>query len=219
MRAIVGPNGAGKTTFVSILAGRIRPTRGKIYFNKEEITALSSHERVRRGISLSLQLSRIFPNMTVFENLWIGAQMRSRHRNPLINWRRVEGAEERLLRICEAVGLRDKLDRMASDLSHGDQKLLDIAIALTTDPLLVLLDEPLAGLSQSETTTISKVIRELAETKTVILIEHRIDEVMQIADRVTVLDEGKILVEGSPVEISENEKVQEIYLGTKFRGA
>jgi len=215
LRAIIGPNGAGKSTFLNLISGRLKPTEGKVIFKGEDITGLPCHEITRKGIALSLQLVNIFPELTVFENIWIGAQMRFKHRNPFVKAETPAPIRAKVEEICKMVGLYDKMDEVASNLSHGDQKLLDIGIALSTEPSLLLLDEPLAGLSRKEFAELTEVIRELSKSKTIILIEHNIDAVLKLARKITVLDRGKVIAEGSPVEISENVKVQEVYLGRR----
>ncbi|RLI25393.1 MAG: ABC transporter ATP-binding protein [Candidatus Hecatellales archaeon] len=216
LRAIIGPNGAGKTTFLNVLTGRLPPTSGKVFFKGEDITGLPSYKITRKGIALSLQLVNIFPELTVFENVWVGAQMRFKAcRNPFTKAESLTPIRRWVEEICRKVGLHDKMDEVASNLSHGDQKLLDIAIALSTEPTLLLLDEPLAGLSRKEFAEITEVIRELSKTKTIILIEHNIDAAMKLAHKITVLDRGRIIAEGEPSEISENAKVQEVYLGRR----
>lgn len=213
--AIIGPNGAGKTTFLNLITGKLRPTSGKIFFLGDEITGLHPHTVAKKGVALSLQLTKIFPNLTVFENIWVGAQSNYKLKNPFIRAWSLAEIHQKVNEICKIVGLHNKIDEIASNLSHGDQKLLDIAIALSTNPQLLLLDEPLAGLSRKEFAHIIDVIKDLARTTTIILVEHNIDAVMKLAKQITVFDHGKIIAEGSPYEISQNEKVQEIYLGRR----
>jgi|Deesub1362A_J573_1020465.scaffolds.fasta_scaffold01356_5 branched-chain amino acid transport system ATP-binding protein len=215
LRAIIGPNGAGKSTLLNTITGRLTPTSGEIYFLGEKITGLPPHEIARRGIALSLQIVQVFPNLSVFDNIWLGVKMRFKTRNPFIHWRQLKVIEEKVIEICKKIGLENKIDEIASNLSHGDQRLLDIAIALSTNPKLLLLDEPLAGLSVKERRHVSNLIKELSQEKTIILIEHDIDAVMRLADRITVLDRGRVIAEGTPREISEDRQVQEVYIGSR----
>jgi branched-chain amino acid transport system ATP-binding protein len=212
VRAIIGPNGAGKTTLFNLIMGRMLPNDGKIIFNGEDVTGLPSHIIARKGIATTFQITNIFPNLTVFENVWIGAQTKKKL-NPFIHFSHLTDVEDRVEEILKSIGLNDKSNEIAANLSHGDQRILEIGIALSTNPLLLLLDEPTSGMSARERADIIKLLKELSEEKTIMLIEHNIDVVMELADVVTVMNEGSIFAEGKPKEISENEKVQEIYLG------
>lgn len=215
LHSIIGPNGAGKTTFFNLLTGLLPVDKGHIFLKGQEITGLPPHEFIRRGISRSFQIISIFQQLTVLENIRIAVQSASKHRFNMISradqlqdlWKEAE-------RIVAIVGLQGKEEVLASNLSHGDQRLLEIGIALGTRPDILLLDEPLAGLPPLERTRISKFIRELAGKLTILLIEHDIDRVLALSDRITVLHQGRVLAEGTPEEIQRNEAVQQAYLGS-----
>ena len=214
LHSIIGPNGAGKTTFFNLLTGLLPVDKGHIFLKGEEITGLPPYEFIQRGISRSFQIISIFQQLTVLENIRIAVQAASKHRFNMISradqlqdlWKEAE-------RIVALVGLQGKEEVLASNLSHGDQRLLEIGIALGTKPDILLLDEPLAGLPPVERTRISKFIKELAGKLTILLIEHDIDRVLALSDRITVLHQGRVLAEGTPEEIQRNEAVQQAYLG------
>jgi branched-chain amino acid transport system ATP-binding protein len=214
LRAIIGPNGAGKTTYLAMIMGRLKPTSGKILFKGRDITGLPPYKVFRLGISTTFQLTSIFPDLTVYENVWVAAQSRCNgYMNPLIHHRRLKEAESRVERVLKQLNLDSVAAEPAGSISHGEQRVLEIGIALATDPELLLLDEPTSGMSAKEASEMATLIKEIAKEKTVILVEHNMDVVMRIADKITVFDKGKILAEGSPKSISENKKVQEVYLG------
>lgn len=213
MLALIGPNGAGKTTLFNLVSGRLSPTEGKIFFQGRDITGLPADRISRRGIARTLQITSIFHGLSVFDNVWVAAQSRMRFFNPLLKATRLHAVEDAVRRMLEKLGLADKAEIPASDLSYGDQRLLEIAIALATGPSLVLLDEPTSGLSGIETDMVTQTIREVAQTVDVILVEHDMAVVMNLAERIVVLDEGKIIADGSPEQVSKNELVQEVYLG------
>jgi len=216
LRGIIGPNGAGKTTLFNLVIGYLKPTSGKIFFYGKDITGLPPHVISQMGISATFQLTSLFPGMTVLENIWVGVHSRSKRRwHPFIHARSLARTKSKAEEICTLVGLGDKMNEVAASLSHGDQRLLEIAVALSTDPALLLLDEPTAGMSPKEVENVVKVIKELSQTKTIILVEHNVDVVLRLAETITVLNEGRIIAEGSPDEISANEDVQRIYLGVK----
>ncbi|HWP46565.1 MAG TPA: branched-chain amino acid ABC transporter ATP-binding protein/permease [Candidatus Limnocylindrales bacterium] len=214
LHSIIGPNGAGKTTFFNLLTGLLPVDKGHIFLKGEEITGLPPYAFIQRGISRSFQIISIFQQLTVLENIRIAVQAASKHRFNMISradqlqdlWKEAE-------RIVALVGLQGKEEVLASNLSHGDQRLLEIGIALGTKPDILLLDEPLAGLPPVERTRISKFIKELAGKLTILLIEHDIDRVLALSDRITVLHQGRVLAEGTPEEIQRNEAVQQAYLG------
>ena len=214
IRAIIGPNGAGKTTFFNLLTGHLSPTRGKIIFRGEDITRLSPAQISHRGISRSFQIINIFPNFSALENIRIAVQSRNRFHNPFIHVSRLKNEKEKAESILNLVGLEGKAEVVAPNLSHGDQRHLEIGIALATDPVLLLLDEPTAGMSPKETAETAKLIRKIAreEALTIIIVEHDMNVVMEVADTITVFHQGSIIAEGTPDEIKKNEKVQEAYL-------
>ena len=197
IRGVIGPNGAGKTTFVSLLSGRLRPTRGRIRFEGRDITRLAPDRRVRLGIVYTFQITSIFRDLTVAENVALSA-LRT-------------GAEPGAA--LARVGLADRAGEIAGNLSYGHQRLLEIAMGLALRPRLLILDEPTQGLSEGEIETFKALVREIAREATVILIEHNMDVVMDLAERITVLDQGAVLAEGSPEEIRADARVQAAYLG------
>ena len=214
IRAVIGPNGAGKTTFFNLLTGHLSPTKGKIVFRGEDITRLSPAQISHKGISRSFQIINIFPNFSALENIRIAVQSRNRFHNPFIHVSRLKNEKEKAEIIMNLVGLEGKAEVVAPNLSHGDQRHLEIGIALATDPVLLLLDEPTAGMSPGETAETAKLIRKIAreEGLTIIIVEHDMNVVMEVADTITVFHQGSIIAEGSPDEIKKNEKVQEAYL-------
>ncbi len=213
LRALIGPNGAGKSTFLAMLSGRLKPTDGEIFFMGENITTLPSHAISRKGIATTFQITSIFPGMTVYENIWVSANSKRGSLNPLVHHSNLRDVEEKTEEILKLIDLKDKSDVLASNLSYGDQRLLEIGIALATDPELLLLDEPVAGLSPKETREMSGVIESLAGERTIILVEHDMDVVMNLAEKVTVFDSGKVIAEGTPEEISHDKEVIKAYLG------
>jgi len=214
VRGIIGPNGAGKTTLFNVITGELKPTSGKIFLRGEEITHLTPHIICQKGLSRTFQLTFIFPEMTVYESIWVGVNSRARRPwNPIILAHRTADLSQKTQEICQLVGLEEKMNELASNLSFGDQKILEIAMALSTEPSLLLLDEPTQGVSPKETDNILKVIEKLSKNMTVILIEHSMDVVLRLCHTITVLNEGRVAAEGSPDQISKNEEVQRVYLG------
>ena len=215
LKSIIGPNGAGKTTFFNLLCGLYPPTSGKIHFLGSDITDKKMNQISQIGITKTFQITHIFPRLTVFENVRISAQSRKSSFN---FWKKADDfseINERTYQILEQVTLSDRKDRLASTLSHGERKYLEIGIALVTNPKLLLLDEPTAGMSPAETVLAMKLIRDLRDrlNLTILLVEHDMNVVMNISDEVVCLNEGQVLACGSPQEISCNEVVQRVYLG------
>ncbi len=204
IRALIGPNGAGKTTFVGLLCGRIEPSQGSVTFDGQDISHLPAHKRINLGIAYTFQVTSVFANLSVDENVALAAR------------RRFSGAEvaEAVRDALEKVGLVDRASQNAGDLSYGHQRLLEIAMGLAQQPRLLILDEPTQGLAETEVTDFKALVRDLAKTATVLLIEHNMSVVMELADQVTVLNFGQILAEGTPAEIHANAQVQAAYLGT-----
>jgi len=212
--AIIGPNGAGKTTFFNLITGRLSSTEGNIFFQGKEITTHPPHEISKRGIARTFQITSIFPDITVKENIWMGALSRKKFINPFLDSSQIHDLRIKTEEILTLVNLQDKQAMLAENLSHGDQRLLEIGIALSTAPQLLLLDEPTAGMSAEESVRTAARIKELSERITILIIEHDMDIVMGIADFITVFDQGRVIAEGPPASIQENHEVQEVYLGT-----
>jgi branched-chain amino acid transport system ATP-binding protein len=212
--AIIGPNGAGKSTFFNCLTGVLRPTSGHIIFNGEDVTGLSSDKISQKGIARSYQITNILPNATVLENVRIAAQSRRHAWNMVRHHSAFADINEKAEAALDAVKLLDLGDELASNLSHGAQRNLEIGIALATEPLLLCLDEPTAGMSAGETRETMELVRRIGENLSILIVEHDMEVVMELADRITVLHYGKILAEGTPEEIQQNPKVLEVYLKT-----
>jgi len=214
VRGIIGPNGAGKTTLFNVITGELKPTSGKIFLRGKDITSFTPHVICQEGLSRTFQLTFIFPEMTVYESIWVGVNTRARRPwNPFVLAGQVADLSQKAIEICQLVGLEEKMNELASNLSYGDQKVLEIAMALSTQPSVLLLDEPTQGVSPKETDNISEVIKKLSKKMTIILIEHSMDIVLSLCNSITVLNEGRVVAEGSPEEISKNEEVQRVYLG------
>ena len=214
VRGIIGPNGAGKTTLFNVITGELKPISGKIFLRGEEITHLPPHLICQKGLSRTFQLTLIFPEMTVYDSIWVGVNSRAKKPwNPVLVAHRVSDLSQKTQEICHLVGLEEKMDELVCNLSYGDQKILEMAMALSTQPSVLLLDEPTQGVSPKETDHIIQVIERLSKNMTIILIEHSMDVVLRLCHRITVLSEGRVVAEGSPNEISKNEEVQRIYLG------
>ena len=214
IRAIIGPNGAGKTTLVSMISGRVAPSSGAIVFAGEDITALRPWERVMRGIVYTFQITSVFRNLTCFDNVALAVQRGLSKGRPI--WHRpdparvTQGVDSALLR----VGLHAHAGALAGELAYGHQRLLEVAMGLALQPKLLILDEPTQGLSEREIADFCRLVREIATDATILLIEHNMDVVMELAHRITVMNNGALLAEGSPDEIMANLDVQRAYLGT-----
>lgn len=220
LRAVIGPNGAGKTTFFNLLSGIAAATDGEIYFRGEKITQLAGPQRVGRGIAKAFQTANVYPDETVLQNCRLAAIAHTQGRFKLELFRTSRNANVDAI-AYEALGLVDLgalANSRAGDLSHGDKKRLDIAVALATKPQILLLDEPVAGMSIEEVHKTDALIRALAKKMTVLLIEHDMTMIMGISDSITVLHQGKILAEGTPAEIRANQRVQDAYLGGHAEG-
>jgi branched-chain amino acid transport system ATP-binding protein len=216
LRAVIGPNGAGKTTFFNLISGFFPPSAGSIVFDGVDITGMAAHRRVVLGMARTFQITEIFPELSVAENVRIGAEVAAGYRlRPWLG--RAEGAAlgTRVGEVLDLVGLAAKADRLVGELAHGDQRAAEIAMALALKPRLLLLDEPTAGMGDQETYEITQLVRRLHRdgNLTIVLIEHDMRVVFHLADRITVLDQGRLLAEGSPKEIGANEAVQAAYLG------
>jgi len=214
IRAIIGPNGAGKSTFFNCLTGVLRPSSGRIVFDGEEITGLPSNVISQKGIARSYQITNILPNATVFENARIAAQSRRHSWNMISHHNALADINQKAEHALQAVGLLSKAREFASNLSHGEQRNLEIGIALATEPKLLCLDEPTAGMSQAETEETKQLVRRIAKNLTILIVEHDMQVVMELCHRITVLHYGAILAEGTPEEIQKNPRVLEVYLKT-----
>ena len=214
IRAIIGPNGAGKSTFFNCLTGVLRPSAGRILFNGDDITGLPPDRISRKGIARSYQITNILPNATTLENVRIAAQSRRHAWNMFTHHSAFRDILDKAEAVLESVGLRDKADELAANLSHGEQRNLEIGIALATEPQLLCLDEPTAGMSAAETHDTIQLVREIAKNLTILIVEHDMQVVMELAQRITVLHYGAILAEGTPAEIQQNPRVLEVYLKT-----
>ncbi len=213
IRAIIGPNGAGKTTFVSLVCGRIEPTAGTIMFDGVDITRMPPHRRVRRGIAYTFQITSVFANLTVYDNVALPVQ------RTLSDGRAHGVVHTGVMSALERVGLAGRRDAIAATLSYGHQRLLELAMGLALRPRLLILDEPTQGLSDGEIENFTGLAREISRDATILLIEHNMPVVMQLADRVTVFNAGRILAEGTPDQISADADVQHAYLGTPEEAA
>jgi branched-chain amino acid transport system ATP-binding protein len=216
VRAVIGPNGAGKTTFFNLITGFFRPSTGRIVFDGEDVTALLPARRVWRGIARTFQITEVFPELSVHENLRIPVEVASGFR--LKPWLSRDADAKLRARVDELLamgGLADKAARLVGELSHGDQRSTEIMMAIALNPRLLLLDEPTAGMGEQETFEIIQLIRRLHKDNklTIVLIEHDMRVVFHLADRIMVLDQGRFLAEGTPQEIAANEAVQTAYLG------
>ena len=214
VRAIIGPNGAGKSTFFNCLTGVLRPSSGRILFHGEDITGLSPDRISQKGIARSYQITNLLPNVTTLENVRIAAQSRRHSWSMLRHHRAYADLIEKAEAVLESVGLRAKADELAANLSHGEQRNLEIGIALATEPKLLCLDEPTAGMSTSETHETMELVRRIAKNLTILIVEHDMQVVMELAQRITVLHYGEVLAEGTPDEIQQNPRVLEVYLKT-----
>ncbi len=215
LRALIGPNGAGKTTLINLLSGLTPASAGEIWFQGENITAWPAARRARAGIARTMQVTAICPTLTVFENVWLSAQ-RSRGRPPALASRDSLGGVAEHSREClQLAGIAARADEVAGNIGHGDQRLLEIAIALALRPRVLLLDEPTAGMSVKESWEIVKRLREIRDRDrlTVLIVEHDMEIVMELAERITVLHLGRTLAEGTPDEVARNADVQRVYLG------
>ncbi len=212
--AIIGPNGAGKSTFFNCLTGVLKPTSGRILFNGEDITGAPSNLISQKGIARSYQITNIMPNASALENVRIAAQSRRHGWSMLRHHSDFADINEKAKAALDAVGLKDKAEELAANLSHGEQRNLEIGIALATEPKLLLLDEPTAGMSAAETHDTMQLVRRIAKNLTILIVEHDMQVVMELCHRITVLHYGEILADGTPDEIQRNPKVQEVYLKT-----
>jgi branched-chain amino acid transport system ATP-binding protein len=213
IRALIGPNGAGKTTLVGMICGRIPASAGHIAFSGADITELAPWHRVRQGIVYTFQITSVFGRLSCFDNVALAAQ-RSRSWAGRSLWTDETGIAEDVMAALARVGLAARRDAPAGMLSYGHQRLLEVAIGLALRPKLLILDEPTQGLAEDEIVSFCGLVREIARESTILLIEHNMDVVMELAARITVMDRGRILAEGTPAEIRADARVRTAYLGT-----
>ncbi|RQG99489.1 ABC transporter ATP-binding protein [Natrarchaeobius oligotrophus] len=214
--SIIGPNGAGKTTFFNLITGELEPTTGQISYNGERIDGMNQHEIAQSGLIRSYQITNIFPQLSVLENVRLAVQA---HRDVaslkkyVFHFSKFDAVVDDAYDVLDRAELTEVADQKAANLSHGQQRHLDICIALATDPEILLLDEPTAGMSPEETNNTLELVRQLAEEITVIIIEHDMNVVMDLSDRIIVMNDGSVLSDGNPDEIRNDETVQKVYLG------
>jgi len=215
LHSIIGPNGAGKTTLFNLLTGQFPPTSGRIVFDGRDITGTPSHRIAHLGLARSFQRTNVFPALSLLDNVWVAAFARGRSWRGLA-WRRSDRyaeVTERARAAVADVGLADKADQPAREISHGEQRQLELAIALAAAPRVLLLDEPAAGLSPDETQKMVALVRGLKGRYTIVLIEHKMDIIMGVSDHVSVMHFGSLIAEGTPAEVQRNPEVRRAYLG------
>jgi branched-chain amino acid transport system ATP-binding protein len=213
LTAIIGPNGAGKSTFFNVISGGIRPSQGRVRFEGRDITDMAQHDYAREGIAKSFQITNVFKQLSAHENVRVALQMQTSRYQILRARAAYAGLSDRADDLLARVGLADCRRKPAGDLAHGQQRSLEVAMALACQPKLLLMDEPTAGMSPQETVVMMDLITELAAERTVILVEHKMKLVMGLCKRLLVLHHGELLAEGSPDEIRGNAEVKRVYLG------
>jgi len=212
--AIIGPNGAGKSTIFNIITGKYLPSKGKVFFKGLDVTGTSPYKLNRHGLARSFQITNIFRTMTVFQNVRNAILSRNKIRYNLFSrLDRMKNIQEQTEKVLEQIGLQDRKDVLAGLLSYGQQRALEIGLTIATEPELILLDEPTAGMSSEETREAVKLIGRVTQGKTLIIVEHDMEVVFSLADRITVIYYGEILASGPPDEIRQNQKVKDAYLG------
>ncbi len=214
LHAIIGPNGAGKTTFFNVVSGFIRPTAGTVFFDGQDVTGAPTYRVSQLGMARTLQVKSVFNGLSVYDNVWIAAHSRKKFLHPFRAARSYRDTAETVACALDAVGLTHLRNEQAGNLAYGDVALLEIAIAVAMQPKLLLLDEPVAGMSPEETNRTVQKIKELSRTVNILLIEHDVEAVFQIAGRITVMTQGAVLCQGSAEQIAGDARVQEAYLGT-----
>jgi len=213
--AIIGPNGAGKSTLFNVITGKYKPSKGKIRFNNEDITNLAPHRILRKGLARSFQITNVFPGMTVYENIRNAVLSRNKIHFSLRRLDRIESVRSETMELIHTLTLDSIQGVPASELSYGQQRALEVGIALATSPKLILLDEPTAGMTREQSREAVSLIKKITQGKTVMVVEHDMDVVFSMADRITVLSYGEVLATGAPDEIRANERVKKAYLGKK----
>jgi branched-chain amino acid transport system ATP-binding protein len=217
--SIIGPNGAGKSTAFNLIAGTIRPDAGRVELDGEDVTGQAAHALTRKGLARSFQISNLFFGLTAFENVRLACQAREPRSRYLVRLDRFGRPAERAAAVLAEFGLADAAATLVGDLSHGDQRRLEVAVCMALEPRLLMLDEPTQGMSPSETAAVDALIKSLAGRVTVLMIEHDIDLVMNISDHVIVMHQGQKLFEGPPEEVRSNAAVREAYLGVDHAAA
>jgi branched-chain amino acid transport system ATP-binding protein len=219
LHSIIGPNGAGKTTFFNLVSGTLRPTAGRVFHRGEDITDLPAHRTIHRGIGRSFQITNIFPLLTVFENVRLACQAMGHDSFRLLrSHTRFADYVLRTQEVLELVGLTDRAAQPARTLPHGDQRKLELGMILAPDPEVLMLDEPTAGMAAEQVPELMALVDRIKQAghKTVVLVEHNMNVVMNVSDRITVMHQGRLLAEGTPGEIASNERVQTAYLGELY---
>lgn len=216
LHAIIGPNGAGKTTFFNLLSGNIEPTSGHVIYKGRDITHQPVHRTIHYGVGRSFQITNIFPNLTIYENVRLASQALGKDNFKF--WQAAsafKNYDERTWEVLEKVGLKDRAYTLARNLPHGDQRKLELGMILAPDPEVLLLDEPTAGMAAEQVPELIALIQEIQQAgdKTVMLVEHNMNVVMSVSDRITVMHLGRVLAEDTPAKIAANEEVQTAYLG------
>jgi branched-chain amino acid transport system ATP-binding protein len=212
--AIIGPNGAGKSTIFNIITGKHLPSKGNIFFKGRDVTGTSPYRLNRRGLARSFQITNIFRTMTVFQNVRNAILSKNKIRYNLFSrLDRMKDINEQTASVLEQIGLSDRKDVVAGLLSYGQQRALEIGLTIATEPELILLDEPTAGMSTEETREAVRLIGRVSQGKTLVIVEHDMEVVFSLADRITVIYYGKVLASGPPDEIRQNQKVKDAYLG------
>lgn len=214
IRGVIGPNGAGKTTLFNLITGELKASSGRILLKGEEITGLPPHVICRKGLGRTFQLTFVFPDMSVFDSVWVGVYSQMKGGSLFFSKAdKLKKTRERTEEICSLVGLRDKMKDLASNLSYGDQKVLEIAMALSTQPSLLLLDEPTQGVGPNEADAIVDLIERLSQSMSILLIEHDMDLILRLCHNLTVLSFGRVIAEGTCDIIGSNAEVQRLYIG------
>jgi branched-chain amino acid transport system ATP-binding protein len=213
LTSIIGPNGAGKSTFFNLISGAFPPSEGRIYFESKDITGLAQHRFAHLGIAKSFQITNVFPKLSALENVRVAAQAIKSRFDVWTRRERLQTLNDRAEELLVLVGLAGHGNKAAETLAHGDQRSLEIAVALACNPRLLLLDEPTAGMSPEEARAMMDLILKLNQERTVIVVEHRMKLVMGISDRIIVLHHGRLLAEGRPDEIRRHDEVRRVYLG------
>jgi branched-chain amino acid transport system ATP-binding protein len=214
LASLIGPNGAGKTTFINLITGEFSPNTGRIFLGDDGITGRSPHERVESGLGRVFQISNIFPKLSAYENVRLAVQASRVGRSELLSLPENNPAvADRTTELLEDLALSPQRETEAVNLSHGDKRRLEIGMALALEPRVLLLDEPMAGLTEGEVEEISELVVDIAERHTILLVEHKMDVVMELSDRISVLHQGRIIADGTVSEIRADQRVQEVYLG------